>query len=206
MNASDPLARLLCRLSTLDAGSIPSAVVEKLLAAGWHDLEGDHGGMTADKLLGRMENPVWQPPLLTFRIERHGAVVMGSGRAEVQEWAVDLDRRTASLVKVTHRQLRPAQARLDLHPVAWELAEAILAGRQDERLKWKGDSRVRLLIGKVLPERSAVKQTLSSRRRRLRETLARLLAPAGWVVVRANVFQKVEDGGCLVKQYLDGGC
>jgi hypothetical protein len=28
--------------------------------------------MTGDKLLDRMEKVVWEPPVLTFTIERHG--------------------------------------------------------------------------------------------------------------------------------------
>jgi len=46
--------------------------------------------MTADKLLGRMEEVLWSPPDLTFSIERHGAAALGSSRAELQEWMIDV--------------------------------------------------------------------------------------------------------------------
>ena len=52
--------------------------------------------MWASKL-GRMEKVEWQPPYLTFSIERHGATVKGSTRAELQNWQVD----------TSHRSLNP---------------------------------------------------------------------------------------------------
>jgi hypothetical protein len=72
------------------------SILERLIAAVWDDLSGDDGGMEAHKL-SRMENPIWNPPVLTFRIERHGGTVLGSSRAVVQEWTVDLERLTADL-------------------------------------------------------------------------------------------------------------
>jgi hypothetical protein len=154
----------------------------------WDVLAGDDGGMTRSKLHGRMEAVSWNPPKLTFDIERHGATVLGSSWAEVQEWTVDLEQRTKSVVVVGRRQLQPPQPRTNVMPVAEELASAILGGRQDSRLKWDGQDHVRLLMGEVLPVGSAVKETLAARRKRLREALAAILATAGWCMVRANVF------------------
>jgi hypothetical protein len=37
--------------------------------------------MTGQKLLGRMEEVVWEPPILSFTVERHGGTVQGSSRA-----------------------------------------------------------------------------------------------------------------------------
>ena len=170
----------------------PTSEVETHLAQVWDALAGDDGGMVGRKLHGRMEAVVWNPPKLTFRIERHGATVLGSSRVEVQEWTVDLEQRTKSVVIVGRRQLQPPQSRLDVKPVAEELARAILGGRQDPRLNWNGPGRVRLLMGTVLPAGSTVQETLAGRRKRLREALAALVAPAGWRMVRANLFEKVE--------------
>jgi hypothetical protein len=156
----------------------------------WDVLAGDDGGMTGVKLVGRMEAVVWQPPRLTFRIERHGGTVLGSTRAEIQEWTVNLEQQTKVMKSVGRRQVRPMQSRLDMRPIAQELADAILAGRTDERLKWDGDSRVRLVIGEVLPDRSAVTETLAGRRKRLRVAVARLVESGGWRMVAANVFEK----------------
>ncbi len=166
----------------------PAREIEAHLAQVWDALAGDDGGMTGRKLHGRMGSVVWNPPVLTFQIERHGATVLGSSRAEVQEWTVDLEQRTKSVMVVGRRQLQPPQPRLDVKPVAGELAIAITSGQQDPRLRWDGTRRVRLLMNAVLPAGSAVKGTLAGRRKRLREAVAKHVAPAGWRMVRANVF------------------
>ena len=162
--------------------------IETHLAPVWDALVGEDGGMVSRKLHGRMEAVTWNPPTLTFQIERHGATALGSSRAEVQEWAVDLEQRTKNVRLVARRQLKRLRPRFDVMPVAEELASVIRSGRQDPRLKWGGVRRVRLLMENVLPAGSAVKETLAGRRKRLREALATLLAPAGWRMVRANVF------------------
>lgn len=58
--------------------------------------------MEAHKLLSRMEQIVWEPPVLTFVIARHGGMVLGSTRAELQHWAVDLNKMTAEITKVSN--------------------------------------------------------------------------------------------------------
>ena len=180
------------RLVDQQSGPIPATPeLQRLLADGWDDLVGDDGGMTGHKLLGRMEKVAWEPPKIVFRIERHGATVMGSSRAELQEWTIDLEQRTKTVQTVSRRQVRPMQQRLDMQPIAEEIAAAILEGRLDDRLKWDGEDHVRLLIGEVLPTGSAVKETLAGRRKRLREAVAALLGAAGWKMVKANVFEKL---------------
>jgi hypothetical protein len=129
--------------------------------------------------------------VLSFRIERHGATALGSSRASIDAWTVDIDKMTTTVEKgVGRRQVRPLQPRLDVKPLAAELCAAIVAGQPDARLKWAGDSQVRVLIGKVIPERSAVKDTLAGRRKRLRDELTRLLASAHWRLVRPNVYER----------------
>lgn len=164
--------------------------LELMLGPVWDTLPSDDPSMTGNKLLNRMERPIWNPPVLTFRIERHPATVHGSSRAEVQEWTVDLERLTTTVNIVGRRQVSPTQPRFDMKPVAAELCSAIIAGNQDDRLKWDGTSKVRVLIGKVLPERSAVKDTLAGRRKRLRDELTRLLEQARWKLVRPNVYER----------------
>lgn len=164
--------------------------LERLLAAVWDELSGDDGGMEAYKLLNRMEKPIWNPPVLNFRIERHGGTVLGSSRAEFQEWTVDLEEMTTTVKVVGRRQVRKPQSGLDVKAIAADLCSAILTGNQDDRLKWEGTSKVRVLMGKVLPERSAVKETLAARRKRLRDELTRLLEQEGWKLVRPNVYEK----------------
>jgi hypothetical protein len=37
----------------------------------------------------------WDPPVLSFVVEQNSAVGMGSTRAQLQRWLVDIDRKTA---------------------------------------------------------------------------------------------------------------
>jgi hypothetical protein len=124
--------------------------LERLLATCWHEFSGDHGGMEGRKLLGRMERVEWNPPILSFNIERHGGTVLGSSRAELQQWTLDIDRRTAACEAVSHGQLRPMQRRLDVVPLAEGVARLILDRRGDERLKWNDEGS---LAGPPDPER-----------------------------------------------------
>lgn len=163
--------------------------VERLLALAWDDLLRDDGGMRPDKLFGRMERVVWKPPLLTFSIERHGATVMGSSRAEMQEWTVDVERATASCEKTGYRQLMPRQPPLNVRPLAEEITALILRHADDARIKWQDEETVLVKTGLILPKDSAVKETLAYRRKRLRVALAERLATHGWVQVSANKYQ-----------------
>ena len=153
--------------------------LEPLLAACWDDLGGDAGGMSGEKLHGRMESVAWNPPTLSFVIERHGATVNGSLRADLQHWAVDVEAKTAVLGKVGHRQLQPMQPRLDVRSLAEEIATLIAGGQEDHRLKRYEDGRVRVLVGKILPKGSAVKRTLEWRRKRFRQALPQGLRDPG---------------------------
>lgn len=68
-------------LATLPSGpTSDTAELDVLLAACWHSFSGDYGGMEGRKLLGRMEEVVWKPPILRFTVERHGGTVLGLGR------------------------------------------------------------------------------------------------------------------------------
>lgn len=105
MTLQDPLGQLRLHLSARQPGPISdSPDIERLLGAGWHDLAGDDGGMTGGKLHGRLESVVWQPQKIVLRIERHGATVMGSSRADLQEWTIDLEQRTKTLWTVGRRR------------------------------------------------------------------------------------------------------
>jgi hypothetical protein len=47
-----------------------------------------------------------------------------------------------------------------------------------------------VLVGVVLSKGSAVKQTLSARRKRLREAVRQRLTGQGWQECRANVYER----------------
>jgi hypothetical protein len=142
--------------------------------------------------LARMEDVRWNPPVLSFTIERHGAMGMGSTRAELQHWRVDLDRKTARCERSgSYRQALVRAEAVRVEPVARDLADSILAGRADDRLKWPGEETVRvLMMTKILPRDSGYMQTITGRRRRLRTALQTLLAEAGWREIRRDVYSK----------------
>ena len=94
----------------------------------------------------------WHPPILSFKIERHGGFVLGSSRAEMQLWNIDTANLTATVVKTSHRQMLTMAPRLNVKPIADEIRVAISEGRDDPRIKWSGANRVRILIGEVIPK------------------------------------------------------
>jgi hypothetical protein len=142
-----------------------------------------------------MEDVRWEPPVLSFRIERHGAMGVGSTRAELQNWRVDLDRKTAKCERsCSYRQALPRAEGIRIEPIAGELAESIIAGSSDQRLKWQGGETVRVLMAKVFPYDSGYMQTITGRRKRLRAALEPLLAGNGWREIRRAVYSKASSG------------
>jgi hypothetical protein len=186
----DAMHRLLDYLASIHPGPIPNTdELEPLLAACWDEFDGSSvEGMSGHKLHNRIEDAVWRPPILSFTIERHGATVMGSTRAELQHWEIDVEARTATGFESEYRQLYPMQPRLDVRPMAEEIARLIIDQQQDERLKWNKDGSVRVQIGKMLPAGSAVRQTLEDRRKRFRKAVDEIVSEAGWRKIRANVY------------------
>jgi len=182
VSKDDALAQIQHYLATMKPGEVSDndvCNVEAMLSGCWDQLQGsDGGGMAAYKLGGRTEEMQWKPPTLSFNIERHGAMVNGSSRAEVQRWSIDLDRKIAELATGGRRQKFPMDKPLDVKPLAAEIAAFINAGREDQRLKWYGADCVRIATGKVIPTTN--KQTTRSRRKRFAAELEGVLVPFGW--------------------------
>jgi hypothetical protein len=69
--------------------------------------------------------------------------------------------------------------RLDVRPIAEEVANLILAGADDVRLRWTKDRQAVLVVtANVLPP--GYQQTTKGRRRRLHQAMAERLEPHGW--------------------------
>ena len=83
---------------------------------------------------------------------------MGSSRASLHDWRLDLSDKTAVVYGSGHRQLTPMQSRLDVEPLAQETAELILNRQNDERLMWHVDGSVTVHIGVIIPDGSAAKR------------------------------------------------
>lgn len=164
--------------------------LEGVLSGCWHEFDGSNAEGTAGyKLHNRMENVIWEPPILRFVIERHGATVQGSTRAALQHWQLNVQDQTANCSPYGHRQISPMQPRLDVLSMAEDIVSSIVRHQCDDRLKWNADGSVRIVVGKVLPEGSAVKQTLAGRRKRLRDQVHQLMAGLGWEQLRPNVYK-----------------
>lgn len=139
-----------------------------LLAGCWHEFTGSGSERMHAGKLGRMEAVRWDPPVLSFTIERHGAMGMGSTRAELQHWRVDLDLKTARCEHSrSYRQALPRAEGVRIEPIARELADGIIAGRSDQRLQWQDGETVRVLMAEIFPYDSGDMQTVAGRRKRL---------------------------------------
>ena len=95
------------------------SVVETLLVKSWDELVSDDtsgflddatgmgrsSSMRASKLGNRTEGLAWNPPYLTFDLERHGGVVMGGKVEEVHSWRVNVEEGTAEIVGTINRRI-----------------------------------------------------------------------------------------------------
>lgn len=173
-------------LKDLQPGPVPKDLqgnLKILIALYWDNLSGSKDCAMATYKVERMEDPNWNPPIFTFIIERHGATVLGSTRAERQLWELNVDIGEASFRSVGYRQLLPRAAPWKAAPVAMELAQLILSGKDDPRLKWSTKEKNRVIVqtSSIIPEcHSSSKETASGRRRSLFMAMEKLLAPAAW--------------------------
>ena len=112
---------------------------------------------------------------------------MGSSRAHLLGWKLNMSEKTAICYQAGHRQLKPMQERVNVKPIAEEVTRLIINHKEDERLKWNDDGTVRILIGEIFPSGSAVNQTLQGRRKRFKQALDNHLNEAGWQKIKVNV-------------------
>jgi hypothetical protein len=186
-------------LASIPPGEIAEVrAIELALADCWDELSGsEREGMEGYKLRRRMEKVVWIPPRLEFRIERHGRTVMGSTRADMQHWVVDLAARTATFLKQTHRQIRPMGARVQVKPIAEEFTRLIITRQENSCLRWYSDGSVRVQIGSLFPNRDSPKQTVAGRRKRFWAELSARLKEEGWLMIKHGVYavrESVDEG------------
>ena len=113
-------------------------------------------------------------------VELHGATVMGSTRGALHCWTIDLDKWTADCdAHYSYRQIHERDAPLRIRPLVDEIAQLILDGKDDKRLKWFGGrAQVRVLVREFISGRFA--QTREGRRKKLRLGLNAALEPRGW--------------------------
>jgi hypothetical protein len=180
------ISKLRDYLSMLSPGPVSGdhkQEVDSLLECSWNSLSGSSDKSMEDFKLTRglgTENMAWNPPLLSFEIERHGAIVRGgSTRAELQPWFVDAEQGTAHCGEGTkYRQLVPAAPRLDVKKLAHEVAAFITDGKRDTRLTWRDENNVQVNTSEVIPK--GFKQTYEKRSKRFWTELEDILRPSGW--------------------------
>lgn len=186
-------------LAAVGEGRLKGSQVDRLLASCWEQLDGAYeGGMQGIKLLGRMEAVRWQAPILSFRIERHGGTVNGSTRGELQHWEIDLDHKTARIVRCGQRQLKPMAKRMSIQAIADEVICLVLAGTDDPRIRKCEDRTIQLVASVAFPTGSGFKRTVEGRRKRLVECVAAGLKPHGWTKATGNKF--LRDTACSCRE------
>jgi hypothetical protein len=152
--------RLRAYLATTQPGRVTDTPgLECLLAARWDEFSGEYGGMEGYKVLGRMEDVTWEPPVLRFSVERHGRPVTGSTRADLQGWTVNTEQSTVFCEPLGCRQVRPTQPRLKVEPLVDEIVRLIVTKQEDDRLQWREDGSVKVLVGKIIPADSALPES-----------------------------------------------
>jgi hypothetical protein len=154
------------------------------IAALWEGIDGcDEDG---SKLLGRMEQVRWQPPMLFFVIERY-SMVNASVRAERQHWTVNIDKMTAEIVKVYHRKPKPKGEESDVEAITSKIVRNILAGEEDLRLLWITPEIIEVDLKATIPEGPGYRLT----RRRVRTALKEVLKSHRWMAAGRNGFCKM---------------
>lgn len=152
--------------------------VRNALSAAWDECVGsDQTEMAAYKAT-RATSMEWNPPRLTFLIERHGGAALGSSRAEKQRWTIDLGARTADVVTGGYRQLRPNTPAFDAAAAARGIALAVSAGAVRPGLAWKSPESVRIVLSTFMPPGPT--RTTEGRRKRLQAALDVEMARSGW--------------------------
>ena len=143
---------------------------------------------------------IWNPPVLSFVVERHGSTVLGSTRAEKQQWNLNLENKTATHRTIGFRQLYPKAPALKVKPIAALVCEAVRQGPNSNSdlisrgiLVWRDAHTIVIQHGLLIPN-DGYQMTISGRRKRFRAELKSLMAAIGWELVdvgRLLTFKKL---------------
>jgi hypothetical protein len=143
--------------------------------------------------LHRAESPEWDPPYISFMIERHGSMSGGSKRAQVYKWRVNIENGKAEGGLAGSRQICPIDKRLDTKAIAVELCSIIEKKTLDSRIIYRNEEKTefKLVISEIITADS--KQTLASRRKRFRSQFNEQLKEMGWEEVGRYIYQKTSS-------------
>jgi hypothetical protein len=171
----------------------------ELLVNCWEQFSGARDAAMSLFKLHRAEQLSWSPPLLEFVMERHGATVLGSSRAELQKWSVDLRSGRVCYVDAGYRQLTPAAPKVDVNPIVERVLDAVKKGpgsncelARSGVLVWHDANRISIYHGVLIPN-DGYQRTITGRRRRFRKKLTEEMIAMGWRplnIQRAMTFVK----------------
>ena len=127
-------------------------------------------------------------------MERHGATVLGSTRAEWHEWRVNVDSAVADQVGAGRRQIHPMAPRLDVKKLAAEVAQVVQEGPETRSnlvkngiVVWNGAQEITIKHTALIPNRG-FGQTVASRRARFKNQLIKAMETLGWQCTRQDHF------------------
>lgn len=191
------ITKMISVLSSIPAGAVPARKNDelfKLVVASWHEFSGSgQTSMEAWKILrdNGPEKVTWNPPLLSFVIDRHGATVLGSTRAERQQWTLNIDGRTAEHMQIGFRQLYPNAPKLNVRSLAERVCKVVQEGQSstsdllsDGIVVWKNADELIVFQGKLIPK--TVQRTTIGRRKRFRVDLKQKMRAIGWELVSVH--------------------
>ena len=93
------------------------------------------------------------------------------------------NKKKAAIISNSYRQLKPKAKYWKAESIAAELAEHILKGENDSRLKWYDEekTRVKILTPSIIPDYHAGSSaTISGRRSRLFKAMRKIMSVDGW--------------------------
>ena len=182
-------------LSGIQAGRLPvdlEAQVKNLLAGCWAELTESNETRMEPRKVNRGEDWAWNPPVLSFTIARHGGTVLGSTRARLQHWEVNLDEGTTHQAESGFRQVTPTAPRVneaDLREIARRVCEAVQNGPHGSPtslpIKWRSDTEVIIKPASLIPN-DGFQQTIQGRRTRVKKILNDEMATIGWNFVESK--------------------
>jgi hypothetical protein len=188
------MEKLISFLSSVPLGPIPATMCDEifnLVVASWDNFSGSGETSMGAWKIQRDDGPedvIWDPPCLSFVIERHGGTVLGSIRADRQRWTLNLESRTAGHLTIGFRQLRPNAPKLDVKPLADNVCKAVREGPSsasrlvsNDIVVWRSEDEVRVYHGKIVG--GEYPQAISGRRKRLRADLKTKMKVIGWDLV-----------------------
>ena len=126
-----------------------------------------------------MIDVTWKYPILQFKME-YPLEYLNSKYVLVQQWEINIGTKQHELISERKRMRVPNQPRLDVKPIAAEVASKIKNKQEDFRLKWYEDGSVKVLTNKIIPKNSGYNRTVEGRRNRFYQSLADHLQDTGW--------------------------